>query len=252
MNQVSQADRHGLRWWREIVAIVVFYGLYSLVRNTQGSAAVSASEALANALRIVRLEEFLGIYYEPEIQQTFLGHRWFIEFWNLFYGSLHFVVTGGVLVLLFRRFPARYRRWRNSLALTTALGLVGFALFPLMPPRLMPASYGYVDTLATFGSPWSFDSASVRSISNQYAAMPSLHMAWALWSTLALYPVARSRWARALTVLYPVATVFAIVVTANHFFLDAAGGALVLAVGLGLAFYYDSRRESSVQLAVGA
>ncbi len=231
----------GLRWWREVAYILAFYGVYSLVRNTQGSAAVSAQEALANAVRVIRLERLLGLYHEETLQDLFLERRWFIEAWNLFYGSLHFVVTAAALVVLFRRFPERYRPWRNALAATTALALVGFALFPLMPPRLLPSAYGYVDTLEAYGSLWSFDSASVQSISNQYAAMPSLHVAWALWSCLVLYGVVRSPWARALAVLYPLATVFAIVVTANHYVLDALGGVAVLGIGSVLAFLLPAR-----------
>ena len=75
----------------------------------------------------------------------------------------------------------------------------------------------------------------METISNQYAAMPSLHIAWAIWCTVALYPVLRRRWARALIVTYPIATMFAIVVTANHFWLDAVGGVIALGAGLKVA-----------------
>jgi len=228
--------RPSLRWWREVLYILAFYGVYSVVRNTQGSASVSESRAFSNALEIIRAEKALGLYHEPGLQQTFLDWRWFIEFWNVFYGTFHFVVTVVALVLLFRRFPARYPQWRNTLAATTALALVGFATYPLMPPRLLPSSYGYVDTLRAYGSLWSFDSGPVARVSNQYAAMPSLHFAWSMWSTLVLCTVLTRAWSKAVVVLYPVATVFAIVVTANHFVLDAAGGALVLGVGAVVGF----------------
>ncbi|MFP5319794.1 MAG: phosphatase PAP2 family protein [Acidimicrobiia bacterium] len=232
-----------LRWWRELVYILAFYFVYSAVRNTQGSAAVSAAHAMGNALEIIRWEEMLGIYWEQSIQQAFLGNRLFIGFWNVFYGSFHFVVTAGALIMLFRRFPDRYRRWRNTLALTTALALIGFAAYPLMPPRLLPGSYGYVDTLRTYGTLWSFDSGAMQKISNQYAAMPSLHFAWSTWSALVLVPAVRARWAKALAATYPFMTLFAIVVTANHFILDAAGGALVLAVGAMVGFPLAARME---------
>ncbi|HVF13827.1 MAG TPA: phosphatase PAP2 family protein, partial [Acidimicrobiales bacterium] len=165
------------------------------------------------------------------------------EFWNLFYGTFHFGVTIFALVFLFRRFPARYRRWRNTLAATTALALIGFATYPLMPPRLLPASYGYVDTLRTYGSLWSFDSGAMSKISNQYAAMPSLHFAWAMWSTLVLVPALRSWWAKAAAALYPAFTLFAIVVTANHFVLDAVGGVVALGVGAVIGFALGARLE---------
>jgi hypothetical protein len=140
------------------------------------------------------------------------------------------------LILLFRRFPTRYARWRNTLAVTTALALIGFASYPLMPPRLLPPAYGFVDTLRVFGGLWSFQSGPVAHVSNQYAAMPSLHFAWSMWSALVLAPMLRRPWSKAVVALYPVATLFAIVVTANHYVLDAAGGALVLAVGAAGGF----------------
>ena len=227
-----------LRWWRELLYILAFYSVYTLIRNTQGSATVSAAKAFANARHVIRWEEALGSFREEAIQQAFLGARWFISFWNVFYGTAHFVVTVAALVLLFRRMPWRYPLWRNTLAFTTALALIGFATFPLMPPRLLPPDYGFVDTLRVVGGLWSFDSGAMQKVSNQYAAMPSLHFAWSTWCTLVLYPMVSRRWLRALVVSYPALTLFAIVVTANHFWLDAAGGAVVLGVGFlaGRAF----------------
>ena len=211
--------------------IAAFYGVYSVIRNTQGSASVSAAEAFAHAREVIRFEEAVGLYFEEGVQEAFLGWRPFIQLWNLFYGTFHFVVTIAALVLLFRRFPARYPRWRNTLAATTGLALIGFAAYPLMPPRLLPAAYGFVDTLKVYGGLWSFDSGPVAQVSNQYAAMPSLHFAWSVWSSLVLYPMVTRRWLQELVALYPAATLFAIVVTANHFWLDAAGGAALLGVG---------------------
>ena len=231
-----------LRWWKEVATALVFYGVYSVVRNMQGSATVSAAHAFRNARQIISFERLLGLYHEETIQDAFLGSDFVMSAWNMFYGTLHFVVTIGALVYLFRRHPLRYARWRNALAATTALALIGFALYPLMPPRLLPSSYGFVDSLAVFGSPWSFDSAAMHKISNQYAAMPSLHFAWALWSGLALFLTLRRRWAKVLAALYPVVTLAAIVITANHFVIDAVAGALVLGVGWLIAGLLSGRR----------
>ncbi len=225
-----------LRWWKELVAATVFYVVYSFIRNTQGSASVSKALAFRNARRLIDLEEFLGLYHERVFQHAFLGFDTFMSLWNLFYGTFHFVVTVGVLVILFRKFPDRYRRWRTALAATTAFALVGFALYPLMPPRLLPASYGFVDSLKAYGSLWSFDSGAMNKISNQFAAMPSLHFAWSMWCTCALLPALRRNWTRALIALYPLVTLAAIVITGNHFVLDAAGGALALGAGVTYSF----------------
>jgi hypothetical protein len=238
VTEAEDAAAGRMPWWREIVYIVAFYAVYSFIRNT-GAASNSARRAFTNAERMIDIEQAVGLYFEERLQDVFLDTRWFIQFWNVFYGSFHFVVTAFALIWCFRRAPQRYAMWRNTLALTTALALIGFAFFPLMPPRLLPASYGYVDTLAEIGGLWSFDSGTMKSISNQYAAMPSLHFGWAVWSALVLWPAAsrasRPLVGRMLLVLYPMATLFAIVVTANHFWIDAAGGALVLAAGYGVA-----------------
>ncbi|MCU1460692.1 MAG: superfamily [Acidimicrobiales bacterium] len=237
-----------LRWWREVAYVLAFYGIYTVVRNTQGSAGgvggSATHHAFQHAKQIIRTEQWLHIYRERAVQHLFIhvgasgevaGQTRFIEFWNLFYGTFHFIVTGAAMVLLFRRFPQRYPTWRNALACTTALALVGFAFYPLMPPRLLgtivPHHYGFIDTLDEIGSLWTFDSGTMQRLSNQYAAMPSLHFAWSTWSVCVLWPMMRHWWSKALVAVYPIATLFAIVVTANHYVLDAAGGVVVLVLG---------------------
>ncbi len=153
---------------------------------------------------------------------------------NVYYGTAHFIVTGGILMWLFLRHPDRYARWRWALACSTLLGLVGFLAFPLMPPRLITSEFAmgsYEDTLHTIGGLWNFEDGAIAKLSNQYAAMPSLHFAWSLWCCLALWPRLRRPWARGLAVAHPVITLVAIVATANHYWLDALGGAVTLLIG---------------------
>ncbi len=230
-----------LRWWREVGLIVVGYLVYSFVRNQFGSASVGAGRAYDNALLVIDVEQALRIYNEATVQGWFLGWERFLWFWNVYYGSLHFVVPVVALVLLFQRAPRAYRFWRSVLFVTTFAALVGFSLFPLMPPRLLcdceygaGVAHGFVDTMQAYGSIWQFGSGAMASVSNQYAAMPSLHVAWATWCLVALWPVLRSRWARALVLLHALATVFAVVVTANHYWLDVVGGLVTLGVGWAL------------------
>jgi hypothetical protein len=174
------------------------------------------------------------------VQELFLGWPPFVRFWNIFYGTFHFVVTAALMVWLYLRQPHAYPRWRNTLALTTAFALVGFALFPLMPPRLLgdlgefggrSFNHDFVDTLSAFGGLWSFDSATMEAVSNQYAAMPSLHLGWAIWCFFAIERFVRHRWKRAVLISYPFMTLFAVIVTANHYWLDAVGGVVVFAFG---------------------
>ena len=152
-----------------------------------------------------------------------------------------------MFALLFWKRPGVFPVWRNSLAIMTGLAIVGFALFPLMPPRLLDepcpdyggeciesdlrgtsGTFGYVDTLAEFGGPWSFDSETMKDISNQYAAMPSMHIGWSTWCAVAVWPLLRRRWQRIVVFLYPLATLFCIIVTANHYWIDGLGGTALL------------------------
>ena len=105
-----------------------------------------------------------------------------------YYGTIHFVAVIAVLLLLFFRFPERYRLWRNTLALTTGLALIGFSFFPLLLLGCCPSGYHFVDTLKVIGGVWNFSSGPVNNVSNQYAAMPSLHTSWSAWCTLAVVP----------------------------------------------------------------
>jgi len=230
-----------LRWWTEVAIVLGFYAVYTSIRNLFGSAAVDPNAALENAEFVIRIERWFGLFQEERLQGWFLSWRHFLQFWNMFYGTFHFAVTAFVLIYLFRRHPQRYRWFRSALAITTGLALVGFSAFPLMPPRLLgdcgvyggcAPGYGFVDSLIEFGGLWSFDSGAMQSVSNQYAAMPSLHCAWATWCAMALIPVIRNRSARAALALYPWLTLFAVVVTANHYWIDAVGGLAVLAAGL--------------------
>jgi len=217
--------------WFQVVLIAAFYGVYSYTRNLFGSALVDKGQqpvhAFDNAIRIIDAEKALHIFHEKTIQGWFLGWHAFIRFWNIYYGTFHFIVTFVAFVWLYIRDPVRFTRWRNVLGFTTALGILGFSLFPLMPPRLLDVDpavnrfgggelrierglppFGFTDTLAEVGGLWSFDSGAVAEVSNQYAAMPSLHIAWSLWCTLVMWPLTKRRWVRGLLVLYPMATLF--------------------------------------------
>jgi hypothetical protein len=220
-----------LRWWKEVLAIVAFDLVYEW---TSSKAAGAHAVAGTHASQIVHAERSLGIFGEHAIQQWFLPHRLLIEASDLFYSTVHFVLPVVTLVWLFRRFPERYIRWRNALAWMTGLGLVGFIAFPLLPPRFLPSSFGFVDTLNVIGGIGSWDSALMKDAGNLYAAMPSLHIAWALWCVFALVPVVRRRWIKALLILHPFVTLFTIIVTANHYFLDAAGGVVVFTLGVAI------------------
>jgi hypothetical protein len=245
-----EAPQRPLRWWREVALVAAFYAVYSLVRNAFGSAAISPDDAFANAVGVLRFERALGLDFEYALQQFFLTWPWVVRAANVFYGTFHFVVTAGVLVWLFARHPRVYRRWRTTLGLLTALALIGYSAFPLMPPRLLGAfgpfggrslAFRFVDALETVGGLWSFESDVMARLSNQYAAMPSLHVAWAVWCALAVVPRVRSRPVRSLFLAYPLLTLFSVIVTGNHYWLDGAVGVGVLGVAWWLAGLVEGR-----------
>lgn len=222
----------------EIVIIGALYAIYTIVRNTTES---SAANAFKHAKEIIAIEDFLHLNFEHSVNQFFLNHEWVLIASNYFYGSLHFIVTLFALFYVFFNDPLRYSRVRNTIVATTLFALVGFVTYPLMPPRLLPESYGYVDSLAKYPTFWSFNSDEFATISNQFAAMPSVHIAWSTWCVYALYPYAKKWWLKTLLVCYPLCTLFVITVTSNHYFLDAVGGWFVLGLG-----YLVSRIISSL------
>jgi membrane-associated phospholipid phosphatase len=225
-------------WIVEAAAMATVYFGYDLLRD---HVAGSTREAFAHAKQIVSVERFLGIYWERDVQRAFLHIDWFIAFWNIFYGTVHFVVPVVALVLLYRKAPGRYTRWRTTLVLMFGLAIMSFWAYPLMPPRVMPKQYGFVDTAAHYynfgpqvpvridpnGQP---NHESVEQFGNLYAAMPSFHVGWSSWAVLAMWPLVRRRWIKGLLAAYPIAILFCITVTANHWLLDVVGGWGVLAL----------------------
>ncbi|HWW52208.1 MAG TPA: phosphatase PAP2 family protein, partial [Acidimicrobiales bacterium] len=167
-----------LRWWRELLVTVGFYVTYAVARDAHGRATIPTeySHALTNARHVISAEKQLHVGGEHTLQVAALHAGWLVRSANVFYGSAHFIVTAVVLVWLYRRQPDRYRRWRTILAIGTGVALVGFIVYPVLPPRMLPASYGFEDTLHSLGGLWSFNSGVIEHISDPFAAMPSLHL----------------------------------------------------------------------------
>ena len=245
-------ERSGPTWWHEVLLALGFYFVYSQVRNYFGAGPESREIAFGHARDVIAIEEALRLWFEPTLQQWYLGlpRDGLIRVWNIFYGTAHFIVTIGVLVTAFRKAPERYRFLRPMLAGTTALALLGFASFTLMPPRLLGVDsiygacyqqgpdchgYGIVDTIDQWGGLWKFGSGGMAAISNQYAAMPSLHFGWSTWCAVAMVVVIGRGWKRWLWFLYPATTTFCILVTGNHYWLDAFFGGVALSGGFAIA-----------------
>ncbi|MFI9647644.1 phosphatase PAP2 family protein [Streptomyces sp. NPDC052040] len=222
------------RFWFEILLIGVSYWVYSLIRNAVPE---QKAQALANADGLWRLEHRLGIAVEDSVNHAVNSMTWLIVGMNYYYATLHFVVTLAVLVWLYRSHPGRYAATRLALFATTAVALLGYYFFPLAPPRLMNGG-DFVDTVVVHHTWGSMASGDLKHMSNQYAAMPSMHIGWSLWCGLTLFALATVPWVRILGLLYPAATLTVIVATANHFWLDAVGGALCLSAGFAAAWLW--------------
>ena len=215
------------RWWQELAFVAVCYWLYTVVRNAVPDHATAARQRAADLLAA---ERWLQIDVERSINGFVAGVHWLAAICNYYYATLHFAVTIGVLVWVYVRHPLRYRAIRSVLFAMNLVALLGFYFYALAPPRMFPER-GYVDTIIAFNTWGSWGSADVAAASNQYAAMPSLHIGWALWCAVVVMALAERRWVRVLGALYPVTTLFVIVATANHFLLDAVGGVAVLVCG---------------------
>lgn len=217
-------------WWVEILLLAVLYGVYSLVRNSVGDVVV---RAYANGREILALEDGWGLALERRLNGWVHSTDVVADAVALHYATLHFLVTPAVLAWVFVRRPDRYRAASGVLMVTTALALIGFYWLPTAPPRLL-ADEGFVDVMSqTSGWGWWPASGSPGSdaISNQFAAMPSLHCAWAAWCAVVLVLLVRRTWVRVLAVVYPFSTFFVVLGSGNHYLLDVVAGVVVLCLG---------------------
>ncbi|MDT4922930.1 MAG: hypothetical protein QOG01_643 [Pseudonocardiales bacterium] len=217
-------------WWQEIAIIAFGYWLYTLGRNAIPE---QASIALRHGRSIQHLQDILHLNWELSFNQWVATQEWLAQSMDYYYATLHFIVTPAVMVWLFVRRPHIYRGARTVLVTTTLIALLGFYIYPTAPPRLLP-EFGYVDTLLKYHTWGSLADPSIAEHSNQFAAMPSLHIGWAVWCGIVIFVCARRTWVRLLGVVYPIGTLAVIVGTANHFILDAVGGVIVVAMGFGV------------------
>jgi len=215
------------KYWRllaEILFIVPAYAAYQLVRGTVDG---QAGTAFDNAARIIQIEKQLGIFHEAFLQQLILPKDWLVDLFNYIYVWGHLPIIIGVAFWLYACHRHNYALFRNAFMISGVIALIGFTTVPLAPPRYMP-EFGFVDTIVTAQSYYIFQNPKIV---NQYAAMPSLHFGWDLLVALAIFTQTGSRKVRIVAAFLPLVTLSGIVLTANHYFLDALAGALVAAAG---------------------
>jgi hypothetical protein len=224
------------RWWHsrlggplllEIVIVVTLLLIYKAARLL---AEGDVNVAVHHARQVIDFERALGVFNEENVQRLALKSTAAIKFLNVYYLWAHFSVTIAILVWLYVKKPLGYISTRRVLVVVTALGLIGHAVYPLAPPRMFEGM-GFVDTALKFGPNSYGDAGTYGNLANQFAAMPSLHFAWAVVVAWAVIKFASSRW-RSLAVLHPVLTLLAIVLTANHYWTDAAVGLVLVPIGI--------------------
>jgi hypothetical protein len=217
-------------WGRRIGVVAeaaLLFGLYGLWQFAASFTVMSQAGAIGRARWLWHAERVAHLPSEASVQRIFLPHPALVQAFDLYYDILHFPMLGACLVWLYVRHRDRYPVIRNTVALFTGASL-GIQLIPVAPPRLL-AGTGLVDTAARYGQSvysWhgGFDA-------DQYSAMPSVHVGWALIVAVAVITVSRRRW-RWLAAGYPALTTLVVVVTANHFWLDGIVAGLLVALVL--------------------
>jgi hypothetical protein len=227
----AQADRSALPRLRvELLLLTVLYGGYAAARTLVDQA---PGQAFRNGRAVLRIERVLGLDVEQAAIDWLLQWTWLSVLASYAYAALHYVITVAVLAWLYARRPAQYRLARSVLVGTTCLALLCYWALPTAPPRLLSAEY--VDVLAAT-APWGWWGAAasaprgMASLTNQYAALPSMHVGWALWAGAAVALLARRRLVRLVAAGYPLLVSVVVVVTGNHYVLDALAGAAAVCV----------------------
>lgn len=228
-----------LPWWGEALLAVGFYLLYDAVQSlTQGDDEV----ANTHGRDIVHLEQQMHIFAEPDVNHWATHHHWLALLAGYDYGIAHVLVTGAVLAYIWWRHPSVEVALRNAILGMSLAALLVYWLYPVSPPRFVV--HGLTDTLLRndiLGAQHSY-----KGFINLYAAMPSLHIAWAIWCAASIVFALRSPW-RHLAWLYPLWTTYVVVSTANHYFLDAAAGALFAAAALVPIWLWRRRQPALVE-----
>jgi hypothetical protein len=235
----EQAAPSRPRWWGELLVVAWLAVLYDTVTNL---APAREALALAHGRALLSFEQALGIDPELTLNRWLAGHHALGAIASYYYDNAHFILTLGLLGLLWWRRADIYRPLRNALVAINLLGLLVFWLCPVAPPRMLVGS-GFSDVVAASHTLGSWHTGSLAADADQFAAMPSLHLAWAAWCGLVIWRLASRRWVRVVAVLYPCSVALAVLSTGNHYLLDVFAGLATCAVAVGLVRLASVRRQ---------
>jgi hypothetical protein len=240
--QDARARRSPL--WIEALVIAFLCWIYDILTNL---APTRRAVALHHASAVLHLERTLGLDPELSLNRWLASQHALALALSDYYDNAHFVVTLGLLGLLWWRRPDFYPSLRNALVLMNVIAFAVFWLWPMAPPRMLPGN-GFTDVVASTHAFGSWHSGSLAHDADQYAAMPSLHIAWACWCLVVVWRLTSRRWLRALGAMHVAITAFIVLATGNHFLLDVLAGAVTAALSfavLALVRQLAMRRLSS-------
>jgi len=207
--------------------ILLFCGAYWVYRLVRGQVFDQSAAAFEHARQIVDAERWLGVFAEHDLQRWAIGTGWVDDVGAWMYINTHFVVTTCTLAFIYLFRNDHYYFVRNMFMVAMGLALLGYVVYPTAPPRMLP-ELGFVDSVSDFTGVSS--DSNVNALFNPYAAVPSMHVGFALMLTIAMVRMTRRRWVKALWIAYAPIVSLVVVVTANHWIFDAAAGAVVAAV----------------------
>ena len=227
------------RWWTQTAIIASFLWAYDEINNLNP---LRRAAAMGHGISVMHVE--LRTHLDPELalNRWLAVHASLGRFLADYYDLAHFVVTLTLLAFVWWRYADRYRMLRNSLIGINVIGFAIFWLFPVAPPRML-SSFGFVDIVAVTHAIGSWSTGVVASQANEYAAMPSLHVAWALWCAVAVWAIRRDVLSRALSAAYAAVTAVVVLATGNHYFLDVAAGVATAALASGFAVAWERRHR---------
>ncbi|MBA2247367.1 MAG: phosphatase PAP2 family protein [Chloroflexia bacterium] len=221
--------------FREVGIVALAALLYFSAR---GLIAARADQAYEHASWVVSFEQRLGIFHESWFQNWIVERNWLTDLANAVYIYGHWPVIAATLSWLLLRHREMFRVYRSAMLISGAIGIVSFVLFPLAPPRFLP-SLGFIDTVTLHSQ--AYRVLQPPSLTNQYAAMPSLHVGWNLLMGIAIVTQTRHLFWKAFGVAMPLLMYLATIVTANHYIVDGFAGAAVALIGLAIAWKLTGR-----------
>jgi membrane-associated phospholipid phosphatase len=220
--------------WPDALHQLGLFALADLCYETvRGVSESNTAAAFENARQIVSFEKGLGLFFEQSLQAWAMGSRVLIDFTNFMYVNSHFVITTAFLVWLYLRHNDRFYFVRNMFMVAMALAIVGYVAMPTAPPRFLP-ELGFVDTIAYY-TDVHHDSAFVALFFNPYAAVPSMHVAFSLMLAGPAILITRRWYLKVIWACYPLLVAFVVIVTGNHWWFDAAVGAVIASLAAVVA-----------------